>query len=54
MTWTEIARQQYERCNQRYASDLTDTEWSVMEPFIPLPYRLGRPRKTDVREVVNG
>lgn len=37
----------------RYASDLTDMEWTVIEPMMPAPGRLGRPRKTDLREVVN-
>lgn len=53
MAWTEIARRQYERRNSRYASDLTDVEWSIIEPLMPAPRRLGRPRKTDLREVVN-
>ena len=53
MAWTEIARRQYERRNSRYASDLTDAEWSIIEPLMPAPRRLGRPRKTDLREVVN-
>lgn len=53
MTWTETARRQYERRNSRYASDLTDAEWSIIEPLMPAPRRLGRPRKTNLREVVN-
>ncbi|MGQ5718425.1 IS5 family transposase [Pseudochrobactrum asaccharolyticum] len=53
MAWTAITRRQYERRNSRYASDLTDKEWSVLEPLMPLPKNLGRPRKTDLREVVN-
>ncbi|GAA5658563.1 IS5 family transposase ISRm15 [Brucella sp. NBRC 13694] len=53
MTWTETACRQYERRNSRYASDLTDAEWSVLEPLMPLPRHLGRPRKTNLREVVN-
>jgi hypothetical protein len=36
MTWTETARQQYDRCNLRYASDLTDTEWSLIETLMDL------------------
>lgn len=53
MAWTATARQQYGRRNARYASDLTDAEWTVIEPMMPAPSRLGRPRKTDLREVVN-
>ena len=37
----------------RYASDLTDAEWALIEPLMPAPNRIGRPRKTDLREVVN-
>ena len=36
-----------------YDSDLTDAQWSVLEPLLPPPSRRGRPRKTDLREVVN-
>lgn len=53
MAWTDFTRRQYARRAQRYASDLTDREWSLIAPFMPPPRRLGRPRKTDMREVVN-
>lgn len=53
MSWTEITRLQYERRCPRYASDLTDEEWALIEPMMPSPNRLGRPRKTDLREIVN-
>jgi transposase len=33
--WTEITRPKYERAGQRYASDLTDAEWAVIEPSMP-------------------
>ena len=36
-----------------YDSDLTDAQWSVLEPLLPPPKRRVRPRKTDPREVVN-
>jgi transposase len=51
--WTEITRPKYERDGLRYASDLTDAEWALIAPHIPRPKRLGRPRTTDLREVVN-
>jgi len=38
----------------RYPSDLTDHEWSHIEPWIPPAKRGGRRREIDVREVVNG
>jgi putative transposase len=53
MPWTEIIRRHYARRSLRYASDLTDAEWSVIEPLMPAPKHLGRPRKTDLREVMN-
>ncbi len=53
MPWTETTRPQYERRCRRYASDLTDVEWALIEPLMPTPNRIGRPRKTDLREVVN-
>ena len=36
-----------------YPSDLTDAQWALLEPWIPPPRPGGRPRKTDMREVVN-
>jgi len=35
----------------RYASDTTDEEWALIEPFMPPPNQRGRPRKTDMRAV---
>ena len=53
MPWTEIARRHYERRARRYASDLTDAEWALIAPFMPPPRRIGRPRTTNLREVMN-
>jgi transposase len=53
MGWTDFTRRQYGRRTERYASDLTDMEWSLIAPFMPRPRRLGRPRKTELREVLN-
>ena len=33
--WTEITRRKYEREGPRYASDLTDAEWALIEPHMP-------------------
>ena len=38
---------------QPYPTDITDAQWAVLEPEIPAPRPGGRPRKTDMREVVN-
>src|SRR6202048_2719115 len=51
--WTEITRRQYEREGQRYASDLTDAEWAVIAPHMPAVKRLGRPRETELRSVLD-
>lgn len=53
MPWTETTRPQYERDCSRYASDLTDKEWALIAPHLPPAKDLGRPRTTDLREVVN-
>jgi hypothetical protein len=52
MAWTEITRAQYRRESLRYASDLTDDEWALIEPFMPGANKIGRPRTTDLRAVV--
>lgn len=53
MPWTDITRLQYVRQGCRYASDTTDAEWALIAPFMPPPKRLGRPRTTDLRDVVD-
>lgn len=52
MAWTEITRAHYRRDGLRYASDLDDAEWALIEPFMPAPSRVGRPRTTDMRRLV--
>lgn len=53
MAWTEITRRQYVRSGLRYASNLTDAEWSLLQPLMPPPSPIGRPRETDLRLVVD-
>ena len=53
MPWTEITRPHYRRAGQGYASDLTDVEWNLISQFMPRPPRLGRPRRTALRRVVD-
>ncbi len=38
-----------------YPSDLTDAQWTIVEPLMPAPRsdRGGRPRALDMREVLN-
>jgi hypothetical protein len=40
--WTDTTRAQYARADLALPSDLTDTEWAVLEPFFPVPCRVGR------------
>jgi len=50
--WTETTRRQYRREDLRYASDMTDAEWALIEPHLPAAKRLGRPRCVPLRAVV--
>jgi putative transposase len=36
-----------------YPTDLTDEQWKLVEPFLPAGKQGGRPRKTNLREVLN-
>jgi len=51
--WTDITRRQHSRAGLRYPSDLRDTEWALIEPLFPPAKIGGRPRSTDLREVMN-
>lgn len=52
MAWTETTRRHYRREALRYASDLTNAEWALIAPLMPVASKLGRPRTTDLRAVV--
>src|ERR1044072_8051246 len=52
MAWTETTRPYYRRDGLRYASDFTDAEWALIDCLLPHRRRLGRPRTTDLRRVV--
>lgn len=36
-----------------YPSDLTDSEWQIIDPMLPLEKQLGKQRQVDFRQVVN-
>ena len=36
-----------------YPSDISDEEWAILEPLIPPEKPGGRPRTTEMREVIN-
>lgn len=51
--WTDITRKRHSRSGLRYPSDLRDAEWALIEPMLPPARGGGRPRTTDLREVMN-
>ena len=51
MAWTELTRRQHARVGDRYASDLTNAEWALIEPLMPSRKTTGRPRTTRLRDV---
>jgi len=51
MPWTDTTRAHYDRKGGRSASDCTDVEWALIEPFMPARKNNGRPRTTDLRDV---
>ncbi len=52
--WTPETRARHERRDLRYPSDLRDAEWEILEPHLPKPAGVGRPRTHSVREIING
>ena len=54
LVWTDENRLRYDRRGQRYPSDLTNEEWTVLEPLLPVAQGQGRPRTHMLREVMNG
>jgi putative transposase len=53
MSWTETTRKQHQRDELRYASDLRDAEWKLIEPLMPPACRRGRPREVTLRVIMN-
>jgi len=51
--WTPDTREQHDRDDLRYPSDLTDAEWQMLAPLFPPPAKTGRKRGWEMREVVN-
>ena len=41
--WTTATCEKYSRTGLRYQSDVTDEEWSVIEPLLPNPAKVNRP-----------
>ena len=51
--WTPTTRQQHNRDDLRYGSDLSDAEWEIIAPYMPPPAHTGRPRQWPMREIMN-
>ncbi len=51
--WTPTTRRRYSRTGLRYASDLTDAEWALIEPLLPAACGRGRPQSWPWRAIVN-
>jgi len=51
--WTQENRRLYDPPVERYPSDLTDEQWSLVGPMIPPAKRGGRRRSVDLRQVLN-
>jgi putative transposase len=51
--WTPATRRRHSRAALRYASDVTDAEWRLLEPLLPPASRRGRRRAWPLREIVN-
>ena len=52
--WTDTTRAIHARKGLALPSSLTDDEWVVLEPFLPLASHVGRPRKWTMRQVLDG
>jgi len=52
MAWDEADREKYKVIRDRYASDLSDEEFALIEPVLPPPKRRGR-KPTDARTILN-
>jgi len=53
LMWTPTTRTEHRRDGLRFASDVTDAEWAVLERFLPPPAAVGRPPAWPMREIVN-
>jgi hypothetical protein len=51
--WTPSTREQHIRKTNRYQSELTDKEWGVIRPHLPLANKTGRPRAWPMHEIIN-
>ena len=52
--WTPAARAELARPAQPYATCLTDAEWQIAQAFLPAPAGCGRPRRWQMRALLDG
>jgi transposase len=52
MAWNETDRAKYAVIGERYASDLSDEEFALIQPLLPAPRRRGR-KPSDARSILN-
>lgn len=52
MAWNETDREKYAVIRERYASDLSDEEFALIQPLLPAPKPVGR-KPTDGRSILN-
>jgi transposase len=48
--WTATTRAEHRRAGLWYGSDVTDTEWALLQPELPAPESCGRHRAWPMRE----
>jgi len=53
LMWTATTRAQHKRDGLRFASDVTDAEWAVLEPLLPPLSAVGRPPAWPMRTIVD-
>ncbi len=51
MPWNRTTQQIHKRPDDHSQNDLTDAEWTIIEPMLPKQGRMGRPREVDLRSV---
>jgi transposase len=53
LPWTETAHREHVWRGHRYSGNLMDREWGLIALLFPGPKRPGRPRATDLRDVID-
>jgi transposase len=51
--WTPAARAQLARASAAYATSLSDAEWALVAPFLPVSAETGRPRRWPLRRILD-